>query len=144
MLPGIVMGWNRLAQSTGCCCVVSDILHSIWTTGEKLWRSRWGKISLILSVALAKDKPVPEVTQSQWGDVWMSYPNVPHFKTHLFHCSAAVIECWLCDCPNFVAVPVRYDEHFCCIWQSCQPSISLCQLSAMSTGPTHLFLVFVR
>lgn len=31
---------------------------------------------------------------------------------------------------------------FCCIWQSCQPSISLCQLSAMSIGPTHL-LVFV-
>lgn len=25
------------------------------------------------------------------------------------------------------------------ICQSCQPSISLCQLSAMSFGPTHLF-----
>lgn len=42
----------------------------------------------------------------QWDDMWVSYLNVTHLETQLLHCSTAVIEYWLCDSPNSVAVPM--------------------------------------
>lgn len=52
-----------------------------------------------------------KVTPSQWVDLWTSYLNVSgvrltKLKTQLLHCSTAVIEYWLCDPRNSVAVPM--------------------------------------
>lgn len=69
-----------------------------WEIMERLVEE---KISLILCVALGKENLC--WSQSDTESVSWSVDELPKLKTHLLHCSTAVIEYWLCDS---VAVPM--------------------------------------
>lgn len=78
-------------------------------------------------------------------DLWVSYQNISGSQDlHNSKPSSLIAQQLLLNI-NYVILLhflISYGcaEHFfSCIWQSCQPSMSLCQLSAMSIGPTHLF-----
>ena len=70
-------------------------------------------------------------SQSDSGSVSRPVDDLPE------RCGRLIAQQRLCDSLNSVAVSLT--EHVVAFDKSCQPSISLCQLSAMSIRPTHLF-----
>lgn len=128
----ITVNWIRLTQLPSSCCQMPGLYLSVTTNAGKLWKDLWKEHSLILSVAL--EKVTIGWLKGDGADVWTSHPNVLGSQDlhslkekMLLHCSfncSWILIVWFFFSLFFFFCN-SYGCNNSCIWQSCQPSISL-------------------